>query len=394
MLKFVVDCQFFCAKLLTLISYSQLQIRSKIMNKRFYYFIIFIVVSQLLFGSAVFAKSAKPQKSAKPAKVEVNQPANAAPAQKEESTVAPPSNARIKFDAPSHDFGKIGPETNNACKFKFTNVGKDVLKIDRLQGTCKCTVPDLQKKEYAPGESGEITVDFHSPKFQGETSQHVMVFSNDSNDPRVELEIKAYVQVQVQVTPDTMGLSLIAPNGGASPITVASLDGEKFAVTKVESPGNVISISLDPNKVADKHIFNPVVDINNLRKNLTGVVLFTITHSKCSEIRMQFGCLREYEASPSVIIIRNAVVGEIQKRTIYLTSNYNQPIEIESVSSDKGTIKLINQENTENRFKFDVEIAPPLPEGKSKVFSDTLRIKIKGREQIDVACRGFYKAAQ
>jgi hypothetical protein len=368
------------------------------MNKRFYYFITFVVVSLLLFGSAVFAKSDKPKKQANPPKNEVNQPATAAPAQKEESTVSPPSNARIKFDALSHDFGKIGPETNNNCKFKFTNVGKDVLKIDRLQGTCKCTVPDLQKKEYAPGESGEITVQFHSPKFEGDTSQHVMVFSNDSNDPRVELEIKAYVQLLVKVTPDSMTLSLVAPNGGASPITITSLDGEKFAVTKVESFGNIISMSLDPNKVADKHIFNPVVDINNLRKNLTGsanlagAVIFTITHSKCTSIRMQFSCLREYEASPSVIIIRNAVVGEIQKRTIYLTSNYNQPIEIESVSSEKGVIKVINQEQTENSFKFDIEIAPPLPEGKSRVFSDNLRIKIRGKEQIDVACRGFYKA--
>ncbi len=362
------------------------------MNKRFYYFIIFVVVSQLLFCSAVFAKSDKPKKQANPPKNEVNQPATATPAQKEESTVSPPSNARIKFDALSHDFGKIGPETNNVCKFKFTNVGKDVLKIDHLQGSCKCTVPDLQKKEYAPGESGEITVQFHSPKFQGDTSQHVMVFSNDPNDPRAELEIKAYVQLLVQVTPDPMTLSLVAPNGGASPIMITSLDGEKFAVTKVESFGNVISMSLDPNKIADKHIFNPVVDINNLRKNLNGAVLFTITHTRCSEIRMPYSCLKEYAATPSVLIVRNAVVGEIQKRTIYLTSNYNQPIEIESVSSEKDVIKVINQKQTENSFEFDIEIAPPLPEAKSRVFSDNLRIKIKGKQQIDVACRGFYKA--
>jgi hypothetical protein len=95
-----------------------------------------------------------------------------------------------------------------------------------------------------------------------------------------------------------------------------------------------------------------------------------------------------------VIIIRDAVVGEIQKRTIYLTSNYNEPIEIESVSSDKSIIKVIGREKTENRFKFDVEIAPPLQDGKSRVFSDTLRIKLKNKESIDVSCRGFYRAGK
>ena len=89
------------------------------MNKRFYYFIIFVVVSQLLLCSAGFAKSDKPKKSAKAAITESNQPA--APAENQPQASAP-SNARIKFDAPSHDFGKVGPDTNNDCKFKFTNV--------------------------------------------------------------------------------------------------------------------------------------------------------------------------------------------------------------------------------------------------------------------------------
>jgi hypothetical protein len=362
------------------------------MNKKFYNFVIFVVISQLLFCSAAFAKSDKAKKQTASPKSEVNQPV--LPAQDKEAPVTPPSNARIKFDVPSHDFGQVGPESENNCTFKFTNVGKDILKIDRLQGTCKCTVPDLQKKEYAPGESGEITVKFHAPKFKGPTSQHVMVYSNDSNNPRAELEIKATVYLQVQVTPEQMTLSLVDPNAGTGPIAISSLDGEKFAVTKIESTGNVISIASDSNNFSGKHIFKPVVNMDNLRNTLNGFIVFTLTHPKCGEIRVQFSCLKEYETSPSVIIIRNAVVGEIQKRTIYLTSNYNQPIDIESVTSDNGIIKVIKQEKTENRFEFNVEIAPPLSENKSHVFSDTLHIKLKGKGQLDVACRGFYKTGQ
>jgi hypothetical protein len=364
------------------------------MNKKFYSFVIFVVVSQFLFCSAVFAKSDKSKKQAASPKKEVNQPVAVAPAQNEGASITPLSNARIKFDANSHDFGQVGPETDNACTFKFTNVGKDVLKIDRLQGTCKCTVPDLQKKEYAPGESGEISVKFHAPKFKGPTSQHVMVYSNDSNNPRAELEIKASVYLQVQIIPEQVTFSLLDPNAGTGPITISSLDGEKFAVVKIESTGNVVSIAPDPNNITEKHIFKPVVNKDNLRNNLNGFIIFTLTHPKCGEVRTAFSCLKEFETSPSVIIIRNAIVGEIQKRTIYLTSNYNQPIDIESVTTDKGIIKVVKQQKTENRFEFYVEIAPPLSESKSRVFSDTLHIKLKGKEQLDVACRGFYKAGQ
>ncbi|MBU1261130.1 MAG: DUF1573 domain-containing protein [Planctomycetes bacterium] len=300
--------------------------------------------------------------------------------------------AIIKFDTVEHDFGKIAPDSYSDCNFPFTNTGKGVLEIDRVKGTCKCTVPALKKKEYAPGESGEITVKFHAPKYQGSTSQHIMVFSNDPNNSRVQLVIKAYVQTKVKASPEQLTLSLIAPDAGVSPITLTSLDGEKFAVTKVESPGNVVSIDFDPNEVLEKHIFNPVIDVNNLNKYLNGFIVFTLNHPSCKTIRVQYSCLKEFETSPSVIIIRNAVVGEIQKRTIYLTSNYNQPIEIESISSDNGIIKVVGKEQTENRFKFDVEVAPPLQDGKLRVFSDTLHIKIKDKEQLDISCRGFYKA--
>jgi hypothetical protein len=252
------------------------------MNKRFYYFIIFAVIPQLLFCPAVFAKPDKQKKAVKPAKAEVNQPSG-------------PCNARIKFDTLLHDFGEISPESDNTCKFKFTNVGKDVLKIDNLYGTCKCTIPNLEKKEYAPGESGEITIQFHAPKFQGDTWQHIMVFSNDSNNLRVKLEIKAYVQLAVEVVPNQITLSLIDPNIGTSPITIASLDGEKFAVTKAESSGNTVSFAIDPNNISDTHVLKPVVDMPNLRKNLNGSIVFTITHPKCKEVRMQYSCQKGYE---------------------------------------------------------------------------------------------------
>ena len=347
------------------------------MKNRFFNLVVVVAVLQLTLYSAAFAKAKKADNSAK---VEAS------------ASAAEQSGAKIKFDAVSHDFGKVAPGSANNCKFGFSNVGTGTLKIDRLQGTCKCTVPDLKKKEYAPGESGEITVQFHAPKYQGPTSQHVMVFSNDANTSRAELEIKAYVESQVQVTPDQMSLSLLAPNAGASEITIKSIDKEKFAITKVESPGNVVSIDFDPNNSSDTHVFKPVINIDNLHKYLDGYIVFTLNHPRCTSVRVQYSCMKEFETSPSVIILRNAVAGEVQARTIYVTSNYNQPIEIESITSDKGIVKVTGQEKTENRFKLDVTVTPPAREGRLRVFSDNLHIKIKGKEQIDIPCRGFYKA--
>jgi hypothetical protein len=301
----------------------------------------------------------------------------------------------IKFDTVVHDFCDVSPDSVNTCKFGFKNTGRGTLEITQTKGTCKCTVPDLQKKVYAPGEAGEISVQFHAPTYQGPTSQNIFVSSNDPENPRVELTIRAHVQSQVRVTPESMNLSLIdANNAGAVAITLKSIDNERFAVTGIASEGNVFTVDFDPNNISDTHTLYPKVNIENLRKYLGGYLVFAINHPHCGSVRVQYNCLREFETSPAVIIIRDAVPDQNQTRTVYLISNYNQPIEIESITSEKGIVKVVGQEQTENRFKIDVNVLPPPKEGQSRVFSDVLHIKIKGKEQIDIQCRGFYKLGQ
>ncbi|MCD4831515.1 MAG: DUF1573 domain-containing protein [Anaerohalosphaeraceae bacterium] len=298
------------------------------------------------------------------------------------------SAAKIVFENPVHDFGQVAPGSYSNCVFKFTNTGTEVLKITRTKGTCKCTVPGLKKKNYAPGESGQITLKFHAPKYRGSSTQRIYVSSNDPQTPKFELTIRANVKTYVKADPESIQLSLIDPAAGD--ITLASVDGEMFAITKIDSFKNVIKVDYDPKNIAAKHTLHTNVNANLLRKHLVGYILMEVNHPKCKDIRIQYRCLKEFEASPSAIILRNATAGKSEKREIYLTSNYNQEIVIESAKSEKGIIEVLSQKETENRFEFEVEITPPDKSSKLRYFSDTLHIKIKDKEQIDIPCRGFY----
>jgi len=66
------------------------------------------------------------------------------------------SQSQISFENLICDLGEVGTGSKNACEFKFTNKGKSVLNITGIKNTCGCTVPELEKKQYAPGESGTI----------------------------------------------------------------------------------------------------------------------------------------------------------------------------------------------------------------------------------------------
>jgi hypothetical protein len=374
-----------------------------IMNNRFYKFLILVVVS--LFMVSVFsclseAKSSKqpvqpavPKNSASSEKAAVKEPSASTKKAAVQGPNAPGPAPHIKFDKLVHDFCDVSPDSVNDCNFGFTNTGPGKLLITQTKGSCKCTVPELSRKDYAPGESGKINVQFHVPAYQGPASQIVFVSSNDPNNARVELTVRAYVRPKVKVEPEQITLSLLAPNAGAGQITLKSLDNEKFAIIGIDSEGGVFTIDFDPNNISDTHVLQPKVNVENLRKYLGGYLVMNLSHSACKVVRLQYNCPKQFEASPSIIIIRDAVIGQTAKRVIYLTSNYNEAIEIESITSDEGVIKVTGQEKTENRFKFDVDInsPPPLKGSKLRVFSDTLHIKIKDKGQIDVPCRGFYR---
>ena len=73
------------------------------------------------------------------------------------SEAEPKSNLslpHISFENKVFDLGDVGQGTKNTCEFRFTNTGRGLLKIGNISRTCGCTVFHLDKKEYAPNETG------------------------------------------------------------------------------------------------------------------------------------------------------------------------------------------------------------------------------------------------
>ncbi len=360
-----------------------------------------VLVMSALLGTLVLQAGceAGPEKTEKlsiePAEAEqVAEPTKkqAVPEQQMEEEKGNPS---IKFDKMVYDFGDIEPDSYSTATFNFTNVGDGTLNISRTKGTCKCTVPKLKKNDYALGESGQLTVKFHAPKNPGATSQHIFVFSNDKKDPKVELTIKAKIVTHVEVVPRRLSFSLNKPNAGAEKIRIKTRDGKPFAITGVKSRNDIVTANFDPTKTDTEFVLTPIVDVDKLQRSLSGNIEITLTHPKTKAVSVSFAAMAEFQTSPATIIIRNAIVGEQINRKLRLISNYDDNIELESVSSKSGYVKMIGKEKTKNHFSIDLVITPPEPKSpKMRVFSDTIYLKLKGGKQIDVSCRGFYSRSK
>ena len=120
-----------------------------------------------------------------------NTPPTLEPVTPEESKPKLPPTTII-FQESVFDFGTItdGEKVNHT--FEFTNTGTNPLVITNAKGSCGCTVPDWPKEPIAPGETGEIQVEYNSTNKNGQIQQTVTIDAN--TDPgQSKLTIKVNV---------------------------------------------------------------------------------------------------------------------------------------------------------------------------------------------------------
>ena len=302
------------------------------------------------------------------------------------------NGARLEFVDIEKDLGDVGPKSKHMFSYEFKNTGDKKLIISHVQSTCGCTIPELSKKDYEPGESGRINVTYEASSREGDTSKKIYVHSNDSINPRIGLTIKSNTVLKVSVFPKKFDLSLVEPNAGMGKIYLKSVDGQEFAIKKLEVAGKAVSCEFDPLVRASEFTLEPVVDFENLAKNLDGVIKISIDHPECDLLMVSYNTKPKYEVTPARILFLNAKPGDKQKRELWIKSNYTDKVEIDSITMDKNTLEVIDSEERGAMIKLTVEMtAPEKEDAASKLFTDELQINLKNGEKLEVKCSGWYK---
>ena len=297
---------------------------------------------------------------------------------------------RITFDKVVYNFGEVGPGTKNLCEFKFTNTGDAPLKITKVTKTCGCTPFTLDKKEYAPGESGILKVAYRAARRPGSPAKYLYVQSNDKTQPKVKLTIRATIVRRVSYEPKILSLSLVQENPGPALIRLTSLDGRPFSILQFNSTAGCITADYDSSVKAKEFVLEAKVDTEKLRKHLNGLISIRLNHPECDMVTIPFKAMPEFEINPPSIMVLNAEPNKPSRKEVWVLSNYDTDFEVEAASSKKGIIKVVSQEKIGRRYKFELQITPPAPEDNQRIFTDVFYVHIKGGDRLQVNCRGFY----
>ena len=102
----------------------------------------------------------------------------------------------LAFEETEHDFGTITEGDVVTKKFTFTNTGEAPLIISNAAASCGCTIPTYPKdKPIAPGETGEIEVQYNSRGKKNQDNKTVRITANTW--PTVtKINIKAFVEAK------------------------------------------------------------------------------------------------------------------------------------------------------------------------------------------------------
>ncbi len=259
------------------------------------------------------------------------------------------------------NLGRITPDQPQTYLFTVKNEGGEPLIIERVQAPCGCTATVLSDEKILPGKVAQLEVTFNPRGYEGEVTQSVYIYSNDPENPRKRITIKAEVEhipaPQIHLSTNQWDLGLLAQGDSASLLVTVSNKGDLvLEIENIEVPASIqynqekfnFPIQLAPGEQIDLN-FN-----YNASEETMGIVreyIRLVTNDpnrKNVTLRIE-GYIKEKEEVVSIYPLPNVIAIEEEGKNIYETkflikNNSNSALPQISIQSSSEFLKPANQE--------------------------------------------------
>lgn len=114
------------------------------------------------------------------------------------------AHADLVLDVPVVELKPKPEDEEVETTFKFRNKGDKTVKILGLESACSCLSAELDKAEYAPGETGTGKASFKVSTFVGKHEKSVLVSTDDKKQPEWQINFILDVPAVVDIQPKTL----------------------------------------------------------------------------------------------------------------------------------------------------------------------------------------------
>ena len=104
--------------------------------------------------------------------------------------------AKISSDYMVADFGKIVQNKKVYTKFEIYNKGTDTLRVKSIGVSSFSVQTRMFKKIIPPSDSSELYIQYNPDVRERKQREFITVYSNASDNPKLQLTIKAYIKVK------------------------------------------------------------------------------------------------------------------------------------------------------------------------------------------------------
>lgn len=287
-----------------------------------------------------------------------------------------PAQSPLTWDSMAHDFGNI-PDTEPVTHiFKFTNKTEKTITILRAHGSCGCTVPDLPKKSFKPGESGEMTVTFNPQHRKGANPKAVTIeYSEPQGTPNTIVTINSNVQPLVMIEPQKMYLMEVDSKGGKTTEITVSGRKKDFQVTGVEKStealdvqiGNVREVDIDGEKFQQVPVTVTIKPGTPIGEIQTELIIKTNEEKAATNNYVFFAdVVGDIKATPTKLTLRAFTPKVPFSNVITLESRTNKPFKVKSVDvdgrDDMSLVADVEETNMNGRQTYTIKLNGVTPD--------------------------------
>ncbi|MEO8354070.1 MAG: DUF1573 domain-containing protein, partial [Chthoniobacteraceae bacterium] len=163
------------------------------------------------------------------------------------------AHAGLTFQDPVQSFHRVPEDKSVEAKFSFTNTGSESVEIRRVKTSCGCTTAKLDRKVYAPGESGEITATF---TFRGRRGpQRKIIWVTTADKAETVLDMRVWIHEPLTIRP-----ALVYWRVGDKPstkhVTLSAAEHQPTGIQSVKSSDPTITAELKTGKPGEEYVID------------------------------------------------------------------------------------------------------------------------------------------
>lgn len=150
------------------------------------------------------------------------------------------------------DLGTIGSLASVESFVELVNLSRTTIKIDRVEGGCSCTVPQLAERMIPPNTSVRLPVHYNPAGRQGPQQESVKVYWGAYS---MVIPVHAHVEDSLRFEPSVLEfLSVAGEQIEPERVSITALGDTPFRVLGIEAP-DYLRVTAPPPDVEGFHAF-------------------------------------------------------------------------------------------------------------------------------------------